>query len=86
MRRSGSAAQRSIRAPSPTNTTYSGISNYKTESYRPLGNNNPMPASGSDAKSIARTHFEELHRYLATYLAKGVYSVKTHAPPLLSCC
>ena len=69
MRRS-STAQRSIRAPSPTNTTYSGISNYKTESYRPLGTN-PMPMPGSDAKSIARTHFEELHRYLASYLAKG---------------
>ncbi|GJE91341.1 hypothetical protein PsYK624_074900 [Phanerochaete sordida] len=69
MRRSGSAAQRNMRAPSPTNTTYSGISNYKTESYRPLGAG-PAASSGTDARSIARTHFEELHRYLASYLAK----------------
>ncbi|KAJ3543974.1 hypothetical protein NM688_g5797 [Phlebia brevispora] len=69
MRRSGSATQRSIRAPSPTNTTYSGISNYKTDSYRPFSNS-PLPLPGSDARNVARTHFEELHRYLASYLAK----------------
>lgn len=58
-----------MRAPSPTNTTYSGISNYKTESYRPLGAG-PTANVATDARSIARTHFEELHRYLASYLAK----------------
>ncbi|KAI0687108.1 hypothetical protein BC835DRAFT_1287053 [Cytidiella melzeri] len=71
MRRSQSNARGpgSIRAPSPTGTTYSGISNYKTEAYRPLGHA-PMPSLGSDSRSIARTHFDELHRYLASYLAK----------------
>ena len=73
------SAHRSARAPSPTGTSYSGISNYKNDSYRTLVNNSPMPLPGSDAKSIARTHFEELHRYLASYLAKGVSS------PLLCC-
>ena len=70
MRRSGSSALRNMRAPSPTNTTYSGISNYKTDSYRPLGAS-PTVNNATDARSIARTHFEELHRYLASYLAKG---------------
>ncbi|KAI0338375.1 hypothetical protein BDW22DRAFT_709598 [Trametopsis cervina] len=59
----------SVRAPSPTGTTYSGISNYKSDAYRPLGHS-PMPSMGSDSRSIARTHFDELHRYLASYLAK----------------
>ena len=39
--------------------------------YQPVEQLYPMPMPGSDAKSIARTHFEELHRYLASYLAKG---------------
>lgn len=60
-----------MRAPSPTNTTYSGISNYKSEAYRPLGGNSTAAATGGDAREIARAHFEELHRYLASYLAKG---------------
>ncbi|THH15019.1 hypothetical protein EW146_g5389 [Bondarzewia mesenterica] len=50
---------------SPTNTTYSGISNYRTESYRPIKDPAPL-----DPRLIARTHFEELSRYLASYLAK----------------
>ena len=69
MRRSGSAAQR-IRAPSPTNTTYSGFSNYKSEAYRPIVQSS-MTASSGDSRAVAQTHFDELHRYLASYLAKG---------------
>lgn len=53
------------RSASPTNTTYSGISNYRTESYRPIKDAAPL-----DPRLIARTHFEELNRYLASYLAK----------------
>ncbi|KAH9889560.1 hypothetical protein C8Q73DRAFT_766336 [Cubamyces lactineus] len=64
MRRTGST-----RASSPTNTTYSGISNYRTESYRPLPNNSTNQSS-SDPRAIARIHFEELSKYLASYLAK----------------
>ena len=55
------------RSASPTNTTYSGISNYRTESYRPIKDAAPL-----DPRLIARTHFEELNRYLASYLAKGI--------------
>ena len=73
MRRSATSVSRNVRAPSPTNTTYSGISNYKSEAYRPLAGS-PMSNAPSDARSVARTHFEELHRYLASYLAKGAGS------------
>lgn len=60
------------RAASPTYTTFSGISNYRTNtpSYRGPGNPPPAPASG-DPRAIARTHFEELSKYLAEYLARG---------------
>ncbi|KAH9846801.1 hypothetical protein C2E23DRAFT_851461 [Lenzites betulinus] len=66
MRRRGSE-----RAASPTNTTFSGISNYRTESYRPLVNaSTPQYATNSDPRAVARVHFEELNSYLASYLAK----------------
>ncbi|KZT04794.1 uncharacterized protein LAESUDRAFT_727653 [Laetiporus sulphureus 93-53] len=58
------------RAASPTNTTYSGISNYRTDSYRPMPRDSPPPEKLLDSHSIARTHFEELSKYLASYLAK----------------
>ncbi|CAL1711181.1 unnamed protein product [Somion occarium] len=69
MKRNGSASQRSTRVPSPTNTTYSGFSNYRTESYRPLKEPVP-PFPPVDSRTVARTHFDQLHRYLASYLAK----------------
>ncbi len=66
MRRAGST-----RATSPTNTTYSGISNYRTESYRPLRDTPSSQYSNADPRAVARVHFEELSQYLAAYLAKG---------------
>ena len=30
-----------------------------------------MSGSGGDARAVAQSHFDELHRYLASYLAKG---------------
>lgn len=69
MKRNPSANAQRSRAPSPTNTTYSGISNYRSESYRPLRENTPS-FPGVDPRAVARTHFDELHRYLASYLAK----------------
>lgn len=66
MRRSGSS-----RVPSPTNTTYSGISNYRTDSYRPLKDAPRISSTLVDAPEVARTHFWELNTYLAAYLAKG---------------
>lgn len=65
MRRSGSS-----RVPSPTNTTYSGISNYRTDSYRPLKDAPRISSTLVDAPEVARTHFWELNTYLAAYLAK----------------
>ncbi|KAA1470711.1 hypothetical protein DENSPDRAFT_836571 [Dentipellis sp. KUC8613] len=65
------------RAPSPTNTTYSGISNYRTDSYRPIRDKNAVPPL--DPRLIARTHFEELSRYLASYLAKEPPNSRTTA-------
>ncbi|KAI8974031.1 hypothetical protein BD414DRAFT_468647 [Trametes punicea] len=60
----------SARATSPTNTTYSGISNYRTESYRPLIDSSSHNPSSPDPRAVARIHFDELSKYLASYLAK----------------
>ena len=48
------------RPQTPTPTTFSGISNYRTDSYRPLG-----------YRQISEIHYAELGKYLASYLAKG---------------
>ncbi|KDQ55017.1 hypothetical protein JAAARDRAFT_195904 [Jaapia argillacea MUCL 33604] len=71
MKRSTTATSRST---SPTPTAFSGISNYRSESYRPGQNsggpgNSKNAMSGVDPKTIAKAHFEELSRYLADYLA-----------------
>jgi len=70
----------SARVPSPTPTSFSGISNYRTDSYRPIKDQGNVPVmTSSEPKSIARTHFNELSQYLAAYLAKG-QSLKHGAP------
>ncbi|CAA7259162.1 unnamed protein product [Cyclocybe aegerita] len=60
------------RAPSPTPTAFSGISNYRTESYRPSrdGKGQP-PVPTIDYRQVSKTHHEELGKYLASYLAKA---------------
>ncbi|KZV75957.1 hypothetical protein PENSPDRAFT_599275 [Peniophora sp. CONT] len=63
MRRGGSTTGR----VSPTNTTYSGISNYKTDSYARQNLN--QDAKPQDTREIARAHYRELSVYLASYLA-----------------
>ncbi|KAI0665719.1 hypothetical protein C8Q78DRAFT_1063711 [Trametes maxima] len=73
MRRAGST-----RAASPTNTTYSGISNYRTESYRPLPKASAQ-SSVQDPRIVARIHFDELSTYLASYLAKEPANSRTTA-------
>ena len=65
MRRGGSTNGRI----SPTNTTYSGISNYKTDSY---ARQNQSDAKPQDTREIARVHYRELRVYLASYLANGM--------------
>ncbi|KAF7362137.1 hypothetical protein MVEN_00559700 [Mycena venus] len=59
------------RAPSPTGTTFSGISNYRTESYRPLRDKNVPPMPPIDYRAVSEVHFHELDRYLQAYLAKA---------------
>lgn len=41
------------------------------------------PYATVDPRAIARTHFEELNRYLATYLAKGIDSLLILSVPVL---
>lgn len=53
----------SARAPSPTYTAFSGISNYK-------GPSNALPMPSLDSRGVARSHFDELKEYLADYLSK----------------
>ena len=59
------------RAASPTPTAFSGISNYKTESYRPIGKDKSAPAVPQiDYRTVSKIHFDELSSYLAAYLAR----------------
>ncbi|KAJ6497791.1 hypothetical protein C8R45DRAFT_1211619 [Mycena sanguinolenta] len=58
------------RAPSPTGTTFSGISNYRSESYRRMADKNMPPVPPIDYRAISEVHFNELDRYLQAYLAK----------------
>jgi hypothetical protein len=53
--------------PSPTPTAFSSISSYGNDSYRQKAP--AVPAL--DPRLVARTHFDELSRYLAVYLARG---------------
>ena len=60
------------RAPSPTPTTFSGISNYRTDSYRPIRDKNAPAVPTVDYRQISKIHFDELSKALAAYLAKGL--------------
>ena len=60
----------SVRAPSPTFTTISGISNYRSDSYR--GQRNEPPISAQELKATANSHYTELTGFLATHISKGV--------------
>ncbi|KAI0249214.1 hypothetical protein BJV78DRAFT_1229132 [Lactifluus subvellereus] len=60
------------RPPSPTNTAFSGISHYRPDPYKPLRDKSstslaPPPL---EPRLIARIHYEELSKYLASYLAR----------------
>ncbi|KAG6879161.1 hypothetical protein C0992_004694 [Termitomyces sp. T32_za158] len=59
------------RVPSPTPTAFSGISNYRTDSYRPIRDKNVPAVPQIDFRTVSKTHFDELTRYLAAYLAKA---------------
>ncbi|KAJ7748519.1 hypothetical protein DFH07DRAFT_962102 [Mycena maculata] len=59
-----------MKSPSPTGTS-SGISNYRTESYRSLRDKNVSPVPPIDYRSVSEVDFNELARYLAAYRAKA---------------
>ena len=65
---------RSTRAPSPTLTSFSGISNYRTDPYKPLRDKSSLSSPSPDSYQVARTHYDELSKYLSSYLAKGSIS------------
>ncbi|KAJ7782854.1 hypothetical protein B0H16DRAFT_1494629 [Mycena metata] len=67
------------RPPSPTGTSFSGISNYRTESYRPLRDKNVPPVPPIDYRAVSEVHFNELDRYLAAYLAKAAPNSRSTA-------
>jgi hypothetical protein len=59
------------RGPSPTPTTFSGISSYRTD-YRPLRDLKAVPAVPTiDYRQVSKIHYAELGKYLASYLIKG---------------
>ncbi|KAH9048454.1 hypothetical protein EDB84DRAFT_1457065 [Lactarius hengduanensis] len=66
MKRSGSGP----RASSPTNTSFSGISSYRNDSYKPLRDKSLVTSPPLDPHIVARTHYDELSKYLFSYLAK----------------
>lgn len=59
------------RAPSPTPTAFSGISNYRTESYRPRDLKGAPAVPTIDYRQVSKIHYGELGKYLASYLAAG---------------
>ncbi len=65
---------RSTRAPSPTLTSFSGISSYRTDPYKPLRDKSSTSTPPPDSYIVARTHYDELSKYLSSYLAKGSMS------------
>ncbi|KIK09299.1 hypothetical protein K443DRAFT_83444 [Laccaria amethystina LaAM-08-1] len=68
------------RAPSPTPTAFSGISNYRNDSYRSVRDKSAVPAVPTvDYRLVSRTHYDELGRYLAAYLAKSLPNSRSTA-------
>ncbi|KAF7352325.1 hypothetical protein MVEN_01196200 [Mycena venus] len=69
----------SSRVPSPTGAAFSGISNHRTESYRPLRDKNVPPMPPIDYRAVAEVHFHKLDRYLQAYLAKPPPNLRSTA-------
>lgn len=65
----------SARAPSPTNTMFSGISNYRSDQYKPLREKSRTPSGPIDPKAVAKIHYDEMANYLENHLAKGMLTV-----------
>ncbi|KAL5504573.1 SPA2 [Sanghuangporus vaninii] len=69
----------SARAPSPTNTMFSGISNYRSDQYRPLRDKSRTPSGPIDPKAIAKIHYDEMANYLENHLAKEPANARASA-------
>ncbi|KAG6884997.1 hypothetical protein C0993_006648 [Termitomyces sp. T159_Od127] len=67
------------RAPSPTPTAFSGISNYRTDSYRPIRDKSVPAVPQIDFRTVSKIHFDELSHYLAAYLAKAAPNSRANA-------
>ena len=69
-------------------TTFSGISSYRTDPEPYKSNSDDFSFSSSrEYYQVARTHFDELSKHLASYLAKGSIisppvTFRLHNPPL----
>ena len=59
------------RPPSPSNTNFSGISSYRSESYRPIREREVPAVPQIDSKKVAKVHFHELSSFLSSHLARG---------------
>ncbi|KAI5118308.1 hypothetical protein M0805_006476 [Coniferiporia weirii] len=69
----------SARGPSPTNTMYSGISNYRSDQYKPLRDKSRAPSVTVDPRAIAKVHYEEMASYLENHLAREPANARASA-------
>lgn len=77
------STMRSTRAPSPTLTSFSGISSYRTDTYKPIRDKSSVSSPPPDSYQVARTHYDELSKYLSSYLAKGSLYLRLHTLTLI---
>ncbi|KAG8814872.1 component of the polarisome [Serendipita sp. 401] len=67
------------RPASPTNTTFSGISKYQTDSYRPIRDRDPPQDPQAEARRVAKTHYEELQVFLSAHVSKEAPNTRSSA-------
>ncbi|KAF9472133.1 hypothetical protein BDN70DRAFT_503738 [Pholiota conissans] len=67
------------RAPSPTPTAFSGISNYRTDSYRSRDLKGAPAVPTIDYRQVSKIHYAELGKYLASYLAAAPPNSRSNA-------
>ena len=72
------------RTPSPTNPTLSGTSSHRIEPYKSHRDKSSISPSPQESHQVARTYFDELSKYLASYLAKGSVSPSVTFSPHLT--
>lgn len=67
------------RAPSPTNSAYSGLSRFQSQSRRPMPSI-PTPDSSTslDTRKVAKLHFDEIQVFLNGDLLKGSFFVLSY--------